>query len=219
MSKPITIFEGIVNGQKFTDREAMETFIGKLVTNGQPITQLEFNTQLGSPEALNCPICSDGKPQAVKGLFRMELERNKPEFAHGDIMQYMIPFVKEEVFVEDSQTHKIGMEKMLEDCEAKLHRRMDVFVKLVTSRIGQPRFVQEEIRAFILELRDRYQAKAAWCKSRVEFYTGLLAVDGENPGLINTYACEMALKVYTLTNGFCAAMVDICTENLNTLSC
>ena len=216
MDNLITVFEGSVNGIKFNNRAEMEAYIGKLMTEGKEITQMSFNT---TRKAAN-PIPMG--PALVSGptlCIRDTVELQKPADIKQEFFNYLVPFVDEDVFVRDSHTHKIGLKGMLDDCEKKLKRRMDLFIALVVPKMMDSRFDKDEMRTILLTLRDQYNAKLSWCHGRKDVYEALinLGTSNGNEGLVNLDACKMGVSVYEMTAGFCGAMIDILTDHINTL--
>lgn len=212
----ITVFEGSVNGTKFNNRTEMEAYIGQLMTQGKEITEMSFNT------TRKAPGYKPMGPAPITGPFlciREQVELEKPVEITQDFFSYLIPFVEESVFVRDSSTHRIGLEGMLNDCEKKLKRRMDLFAALVVPKMKDSRFSKDEMRTILLTLRDQYNAKLSWCRNRKEVYESLidLGISNGNEGLVNLDACRMGSAVYEMTAGFCGAMIDILKDHINTL--
>lgn len=216
MDNLITVFEGSVNGIKFDNRAEMEAYIGQLMTQGKEITEMSFNTTRKAPGYKPMGPAPIGRPCLC---IREQVELEKPVEIKQEFFNYLVPFVEESVFVRDSRTHSIGLERMLEDCEKKLKRRMDLFIALVVPKMKDSRFDKDEMRTILLTLRDQYNAKLTWCRNRKEVYEALinLGTSNGNEGLVNLDACKMGAAVYEMTAGFCGAMIDILGEHINTL--
>lgn len=215
MHNLITVFEGSVNGTKFDNLSEMESYIAQLLSQGKEITEVSYNT------TSKAPVHPVGHLHAGEQTLciREQVEREKPSDIKQEFFNYIIPFVDEGVFVRDSHSHKVGLEGMLDDCEKKLKRRMDLFVLLVASKTKDPRFSKDEMRTILLTLRDQYNAKLSWCRGRKDVYDSLISIGSSNgnEGLVNLEACTMGASVYEMTAGFCGAMIDIITEYINTL--
>lgn len=216
MDNLITVFEGSVNGIKFDNRAEMEAYIGQLMTQGKEITEMSFNTTRKAPVYKPMGPAPIGRPSLC---IREQVELEKPVEIKQDFFSYLVPFVEESVFVRDSRTHSIGLEGMLDDCEKKLKRRMDLFIALVVPKMKDSRFCKDEMRTILLTLRDQYNAKLAWCRNRKDVYETLinLGTSNGNEGLVNLDACKMGVSVYEMTAGFCGAMIDILTNHIDTL--
>lgn len=219
--KTVTTFEGVVNGKKFTNREEMEAYIGKLVCEGTPIEEMRFghSTQMQTTRTLEGKVEQpEQKPtMPVEGLFEAEIERDKPTGINIPFIKWMIPFINEEAILKDSQTRAIGIEQMVKDGEDKCKRRMDQFARLVALRLGAPQYSKAEQRNYLLDMRDRFIAKMNWCLTRINYFTKLLEVGNNEEGFVNIYACNEGIAVYSTAHGFCSAMVDIITDHIDAL--
>lgn len=216
--KTVTTFEGVVNGKKFTNREEMEAYIGKLVCEGTPIEEMRFghSTQMQTTRTLEGKV-EQLKPEQkptmrVEGLFEAEIERDKPSYINIPFIKWMIPFINEEAILNDSKTRSIGIEQMVKDGEEKCKNRMDAFVKLIGSRLDNPQYIRHEQRNYLLDMRDRFTSKMNWCVTRINYFTKLLEVGNDEKGFVNVYACEEGIAVYNTARGFCAAMIDILSD-------
>lgn len=221
--KTATTFEGVVNGRKFTTRGEMEAYIGKLVCEGTPIEEMRFghSTQMQSTRTLEGKgeqLKPEQKPtMPVEGLFEAEIERDKPSYINIPFIKWMIPFINEEAILKDSQTRSIGIDQMVKDGEEKCKNRMDVFAKLIASRLAEPQYIRQEQRNYLLDMRDRFTAKMNWCLTRIDYFTKLLEVGNNKEGFVNIYACNEGIAVYDTARGFCAAMIDILSDYIMAL--
>lgn len=219
----VTKFEGRVNGQTFTDRPAMEAYIGKLICEGTPITEMSFNNIIRSadkPQQNQGGFPVQGHPATlpqVPGLFVKLIEDRKPNWIKTTFDNYVVPFIDENTFIQDSREHKIGIENMTNDTEKKLKTRMDLFVQLVVSAMKNKQIVKPEAKDYLLNLRDRLAAKAQWCDARAQYYETLIDASKGNDNLVNLWACQEGSKVYGLTGGYCHAFVDIISEHVKEL--
>lgn len=219
--KTVTTFEGVVNGKKFTNREEMEAYIGKLVCEGTPIEEMRFghSTQMQITRTLEGEVEQpEQKPtMPVEGLFEAEIERDKPADINIPFIKWMIPFINEEAILKDSQTRAIGIEQMVKDSEDKCKRRMDQYARLVALSLGAPQYSKAEQRNYLLDMRDRFTAKMNWCLTRINYFTKLLEVCNNEEGFVNVYACNEGIAVYNTAREYCSAMVDIITDHIDFL--
>ena len=216
MNKMETKFEGNVNGKKFTNREEMEHYIQALISNGVDITDLSFKTTTATNDVhekleVKEPIC-----ECRKKTFVDWIEEAKPEFIKTSFMEYLVPFVDEQHFLLDSKTGEIGLDRMKKDAEEKLVRRMDLFTQIIVREIKRGRNDPKEIAAYLLQLRDKFKAKAEWCQNRTIYFKTLIECSGGEK-YVDLYACTEGKVIYETVGGFCSAMIDIITDNIQKL--
>lgn len=216
MNKMETKFEGNVNGKKFTNREEMEHYIQALISNGVDITDLSFKSTTATKEVhekmeAKEPVCT-----CRKKTFADWIEEAKPEFIETSFMEYLVPFVNEQNFLLDSKTGEIGLDRMKKDAEEKLVRRMDLFTQIIVREIKRGRNDPKEIAAYLLQLRDKFKAKAEWCQNRAIYFKTLIECSGGEK-YVDIYACTEGKAIYETVGGFCSAMIDIITDNIQKL--
>lgn len=216
MNNMETKFEGNVNGKKFTNREEMEHYIQALISNGVDITDLSFKTTTATNEVHEKMEEKDHVCDFRKKVFADWIEEAKPEFIKTSFMEYLVPFVNEQNFLLDSQTGEIGLDRMKKDAEEKLVRRMDLFTQIIVGAIKSGEFFIDDIKSYLLTLRDKFKAKAEWCQNRTIYFKTLIDYSGGEK-YVDVYACTEGKVIYETVGGFCSAMIDIINDNIRIL--
>ena len=110
-----TVFEGYVNGQKFTSREVMNQFIGKCISEGTPITDISYSTTTQYK-----PQGNDGTQQRQPSTHMRPgynaIRRAQEEISwvtylnninqrvpkpYDNVIGYVVPFVREDITIND----------------------------------------------------------------------------------------------------------------------
>lgn len=216
----ISEFVGYVNDQKFTNRQDMEAYIGKLICAGKPINQISFGTNVRA--ANNTPLIRPQVLQEPQGRparnFVADIEQDKPSYlGKQTFMEWLVPYIKEDAFILASSTRTQPIEAIVDDTNVKLNARMDAFVNLVAARLHDESYSKEDKIKYLLELRDRLSAKSNWCAERLKFYNDLIDASKGDDELVNLWACELGAKVYQTTYGFCAAFVDVLSDHIDSM--
>ena len=209
----VSEFTGVVNGQKFTNRQDMEAYIGRLICAGQPITQLSFGHNIVTKD--KHPLDPTGGPRQYRN-FAADIEQEKP-IKDQTFMEWLVPFINEATFIEMARTRNTPIDSVVDDTNNKLNARMDAFVNIVAARLHVDVYRKEDKIKYLLELRDRLSAKSKWCAERLNYYNNLIDASKGDDKLVNLWACELGAKVYQTTYGFCAAFVDVISDHIDAI--
>lgn len=212
-----TVFEGYVNGQKFTNRELMNAYIGKCISEGLPITDLSYSTttQYKEPTPENRQF--DNRPgrdaihQAQKEIswitYANSLNQRVPK-PYDNVIGYVVPFVREEITINESNA-----EFIINDFRARLNDRLAFLENYVFSQIRTWKYDENQVNQWLDLLTSSFQHKLEWANKRVALIEDFL---NDSDPFITSHIDPVALvgfhDLYAETAGFCSAVIDIIAE-------
>ena len=219
-----TVFEGYVNGQKFTDREDMNTYIGKCISEGLPITDLSYSstTQYKDPvkeqakrQFGNLPG-RDAIRQAQEEIswvtYINNLNQRVPQ-PYSNVIGYVVPFVREEIVINESNA-----EYIIDDFNARLNDRMAFLENYVFSQIRTWKYDENQVIQWLDLLTSSFEHKLDWANNRVALIEEFL---NNGDPFITSHIDQSALhgfhEIYAETAGFCSAIIDIIAEIRNNM--
>lgn len=212
-----TVFEGYVNGQKFTNRELMNAYIGKCISEGLPITDLSYPTTTQYKEHAPENRQFDNRPgrdairQAQKEIswvtYTNNLNQRVPK-PYDNVIGYVVPFVREEITINESNA-----EFIINDFRARLNDRLAFLENYVFSQIRTWKYDENQVNQWLDLLTSSFQHKLEWANNRVTLIENFLN-DGDP--FITSHIDQTALRgfheIYAETAGFCSAVIDIIAE-------
>lgn len=217
-----TIFEGCVNGQKFTSREAMNAYIGKCISEGLPITDLTYSSTTQYKEPVKRQYGNGNLPgrdairQAQEEIswvtYINALNQRVPQ-PYNNVIGYVVPFVREEIVINES-----NVENIIDDFNARLNDRMRFLENCVFSQIRTWRYDENQVKQWLDLLTSSFQHKLEWANNRVILIENFLN-DGDP--FITSHIDSTALRgfheIYAETTGFCSAIIDIIADLKNNM--
>ena len=224
MDNMINVFEGIVNGHKFDNRDEMNKFIGELITSGQSINELSFShttcpTKPG--DCLRCGTPASSGRAAIENAQRKkswvgyvhEINSEVPE-PYTNVINYIVPFIKEDITITC-----YNRPQLLDDLSGKLAERMKFMEYKVFQAIQNNQYDVTQVKAWMDELCTKLKFKAEWSHKRVCEITAFLDSIPETANDIiinhvNTLYLKSMCDLYQETAGFCRALIDICNEKV-----
>lgn len=224
-----TVFEGYVNGQKFTSREVMNQFIGKCISEGTPITDISYSTTTQYK-----PQGNDGTQQRQPSTHMRPgynaIRRAQEEISwvtylnninqrvpkpYDNVIGYVVPFVREDITINDTNA-----EYIIEDFKARLNDRMEFLENLVFAQIRTWKYDESQVNQWVELLFRAFEHKLEWANERVALIEDFLN-NGNTFILqhIDTAALRGFYTIYTETAGFCSAMMDIIADLQKRMQC
>lgn len=176
MKQEVT-FEGVVNEVKFTNAESMNQYIQYCVDNNINIYKLHYSReQRTNQDKQKCEKCytkcldSKGCECGIKELTSESSESpSKPSEPiiqpwpepYRTLIDYIIPFVKEEAFSDDDGQN----DRVIEDAIQKLTKRMEYVEENIISNDTLDIVHYMELARPII---DRLTSKISWCTKRIK---------------------------------------------------
>lgn len=221
-----TVFEGYVNGQKFTSREEMNQFIGKCISDGTPITNISYSTTTqykpqgngGTQQPRHLRPGYDAIRRAQEEIswvtYLNNLNQRVPK-PYDNVIGYVVPFVREDININDTNA-----EYIIEDFKARLNDRMSFLENLVFAQIRTWKYDDCQVNQWVELLFSAFEHKLAWANERIALIEDFLN-NGNTFILqhIDTSALRGFHAIYTETAGFCSAMMDIIADLQKRMQC
>lgn len=209
-----TKFEGYVNGLTFTNRNEMNAYIGKCISENIPIENLQFSqtTSMRKCSAMGCP---NGHKQILEKQNEIswiryinDLNKRVPK-PYDTVIGYVIPFVHEDLFITPNRCNEV-----ITDFVERLNDRLKFMEGYVFSQIRTWKYDENQVNTWLMDLISGLQRKIEWCQQRISTIEAFL--NGVNDKLIvnniNGAGLEAFHKIYSEAGGFCSAMLDICLD-------
>lgn len=211
-----TVFKGQVNGQNFTDRNAMNAYIGQCISEGIPITDISYSTTTkykdpSKERYSNLPGGQEVIHRAQKEIswvtYINGLNQRVPK-PYENVIGYIVPFVREEIDINDTN---IGL--ILEDFKARLCDRLAFLENYVFSQIRTWKYDENQVNQWLDLFINSLNHKLEWANNRVALIEDFL---NDSDPFITSHIDAVALvgfhDLYAETAGFCSAVIDIITE-------
>lgn len=227
MDKMVNVFEGIVNGRKFDNRDEMNKFIGELITSGKAINELSFSHTTRPAKPGECPQCgirtrsgraaienAQRKNSWTKYMYEINSEVPEP---YTNVINYIVPFIREDI-----EINGYNWSKILDDLREKFTERMNFMEVKIFRAIQNNQYDVAQVKAWMDELCTKLKFKAEWSQKRVNELAAFLdsIPETENDIIVN-HIDILYLKgmheLYQETAGFCSALIDICNERVANL--
>lgn len=208
-----TKFQGYVNGLVFTDRNEMNAYIGKCISENIPIQNLQFSqtssfTQANTGGGNGVRQIQQKQQEISWARFMNDLNKRVPQ-PYDTVIGYIVPFVHEDLFITPQRCNEV-----VTDFVARLNDRMTFMENYVLSQIRTWKYDESQVDAWLDDLITRLYHKTQWCQQRINIIENFLA--GHQDKLIvnniNVAGLEAFHKIYSEAGGFCSAMIDICTD-------
>ena len=220
-----TVFEGYVNGQKFTSREEMNQFIGKCISEGTSINDISYSTttqykpenQQRQPRRFARPgydAIRRAQEEISWVTYLNNLNQRVPK-PYDNVIGYVVPFVREDIVINESNA-----EYIIEDFKARLNDRMNFLENLVFAQIRTWKYDDCQVGQWLELLVASFQHKLDWANQRVALIEDFLN-NGNEFILkhIDTSALRGFYTIYAETAGFCSALLDIIAELQKRMQC
>lgn len=189
-------FVGVVNGHKFDNAEAMNSFIDYCTKNNVSITEFAVST-----EQRSCTCRDTCKEDTECKHSEGSLER-WPE-VYDDVVSYLIPFLSEDTFTEDAEHNRENFQDSLCKLESRVAyvaRNMEALQKYVKdiTVAGDKKieWCNKRMRELTL-LREQYSKRLERLQAEIEQVTKLFDRAG------------MIYDSYDHLGGYCTAIEDI----------
>ena len=211
-----TIFEGYVNGQKFTNRDLMNAYIGQCISEGIPITDMSYSTTTKYKEP------SKGRysnlPEGQEAIRRAQKEISWVTYINGigqrvpqpyeNVIGYVVPFVRENINI-----NKANIETIIDDFRDRLNDRLAFLENYVFSQIRTWKYDVNQVNQWLDLLAASFNHKLEWANKRVVLIEDFL---NNEDVFITSHIDPTALvgfhDIYAETAGFCSAVIDIIAE-------
>jgi hypothetical protein len=208
-----TVFEGYVNGIKFTNRDEMNSYIGKCISDGTPINDMSYSSTTKLNRCPTKPV--DGAEQICKRQNEIswiryinELNTEVPK-PYDTVLGYVIPFIHEDIFI---TSHRA--EDVVTDFKNRLADRMTFMENRVFSQIRTMKYDISQVYQWLDTMIIGLQRKTDWCNDRAKVIEDY--INNINDTLIlnntNVPGLKAFYEIYSEAGGFCSAMIDICKE-------
>lgn len=221
-----TTFEGYVNGIKFTNRDEMNSYIGKCISEGTPIKDMSYTSSTKFND-----LNKGFKPafQQANGGDRIRKRQNEISWMqyinklnstvpqpYDTVIGYVVPFVHEDIFIQPNRA-----EDVVTDFKNRLADRMAFMENNVFTQIRTHKYDISQVCDWLDTMINSLQHKTEWCNERVtvieDFLNGItdtLILDNTNVSGLKAF-----YEIYTEAAGFCSAMMDICKEMQKEIQC
>lgn len=218
-----TVFEGYVNGQKFTNRDAMNQYIGKCISEGTPITDISYssttryngsNTQRPARASRGLEAIHKAQKEVSWVTYINGINQEVPD-PYTSVIGYVVPFVREDININYSNANYI-----IEDFKARLTNRMNFLETKVFTPIRTWKYDESQVSEWLNLLSGAFQHKLEWANQRTELITEFLE-DGDKFIIshIDTSALRGFRAIYSETAGFCTALLDIIKDLQKMVQC
>lgn len=216
-----TVFEGYVNGQKFTDRNLMNAYIGECISNGTPLTDISYSTtaRFNNPD-INKPAnkpCRQGLAgrEAIRNMqkeiswitYINNINQRVPK-PYDNVIGYVVPFVREDINITES-----NIDLIVDDFRERLNDRMAFLENLIFSQIRTWKYDENQVNKWLELLINSFDHKLEWANNRVKVIEDFL---NNGDDFIVSHIDDTALRgfyvIYSETAGFCSALIDIIRE-------
>ena len=207
-----TSFKGYVNGQKFTNRDEMNQFIGKCISEGTPINNISYSTQTQYKPAEQTVV--PGRVairQAQENIswitYINNLNQRVPR-PYDTVTGYVVPFVREDIDI-----NAYNKERIIDDFKARLNDRMIFLENYVFSQICTWKYDESQVNQWLEHLSNSFKHKLDWANMRVAIIEEFL--NHTNEFIINridSTALRCFHDIYNETAGFCSTIIDVIAE-------
>lgn len=224
--KTKTVFVGYVNGKKFTDRKAMNQFIGECISSGVEINNMSYSQTTGPVDALETtptpqalqertPACACAKSWDA---YIQDINTSVPK-PYTSVLGYLIPFIEESLSFANSDTATASQQ----DVETKLTNRMEWAEANIISKIRTWEYNVNEVKAWVFSAIENLRRKSDWANMRVEqIHLVLDAVTDNRHGdkdtfisdRVDTTTLDTYSNIYEQVAGYCKAMSDILADTI-----
>ena len=214
-----TIFKGEVNGKRFDSQREMIEYLSQCVSKNKPLTSISYSTETKFYDDIQ-EECSKGCECSKKIEETYEcLEDYLWDLTiDQDPIEYIIPKVNEDTMGNDTEYN----EALIENVSNILKDKMHWIEENILQGFKQHKFDPEDVQSFYNELTNSLVAKQNWCAARLKSLRDLLEMTNNindrynlNKKLINVKQVQGLIDVYDEVGGFCAALIDIISENNN----
>lgn len=208
-----TIFEGYVNGQKFTDRNKMNQFIGKCISEGTPINDISYSTRIQRKPADQTGVVPGRAAirQAQENIswitYISNLNQRVPR-PYDTVAGYVVPFVREDINISI-----YNAELIINDFKARLSDRMEFLENHVFSQIRTWKFDESQVNQWLEGISNAFKRKLEWATMRITLIEDFL--NNEDEFIVNhidTTALRCFYDIYNETSGFCSTIIDVIAE-------
>lgn len=218
-------FEGYVNGMKFNDRNEMNAYIGKCISEGTPIENMSFSeTTQYNEQPCGCNVrptngrkILEQKQREISWLRYINEVNQKVPKPYDTVIGYVVPFIREDIFIADSNRSEV----VVNDFVNKLTERMKFMEAFIFSEIRTWKYDESQVYEWLNTLISGLQHKIEWCNQRIAVIEELCNVVTDKLLIanINVAGLECFHKIYNEAGGFCSALLDICLEMQKSLQC
>ena len=220
-----TVFEGYVNGRKFTDRRAMNQFIGECISSGVEISNMSYSQTTKPVCKGDCDHpCGGTKPAAIikhPASWHKHLEKLNDIIPgpYSTVLGYIIPYVAEDIFFQSDA----DVDANQQDLEAKLTRRMEWTEANVLAFLRTGQYDTQEVKAWITSAIENLKRKIEWSNNRITQINKVLNAAMENRvdnkdnfirSRMDTRTLEAYRDMYAQVSGYCSALSDILADTV-----
>ena len=208
-----TTFEGYVNGQTFTDRDAMNKFIGQCISEGKPITGISYSTSTSyvpNGHGLRGKAAIDHAQEEISWIKYINNVNKKVPQPYDSVIGYIVPFIHEDIHVDETNSQII-----LNDFKACLVKRMQFLESNIFEPIRSKNYDVSQVHSWLDNLIFTLVHKMDWANQRVkmiEKFINEMPDDKFITSHTNVEYFRCFCDIYTETSGFCSALIDICKE-------
>lgn len=214
-----TTFKGEVNGKQFDSQQEMIKYLSQCVANNKPLTSISYSTETKfyddtTDEKEQKCCCHNDREEDYECLedYLWDLTIDQ------DPIEYIIPKVNEDTLGNDTEYN----EALVENVSNILKDKMHWIEENIFQGFKQHKFDPEDVQSFYDDLTNSLVVKQNWCAARLKSLRDLLEMTNDindrynlNKKLINTKQVQGLINVYDEVGGFCAALIDIISENNN----